>query len=252
MAGATIDMDSEKNQPQSVKSAARTHPATPINDCIRCGTCCEKGGPAFHQADRLLIESGTIPAKHLFTIRQGELAYDNVRGCLVPVASDIIKIKGKPDTWTCVYFEEAEKACAIYDDRPLECRALKCWDTRELEKIYAGRRLTRQDLVSKIEGLWDLIKEHQIRCNYEKIQNLIRELKTGSSTQTRRKLGEIIRYDTEIRRLVVADGGVDPEMLDFLFGRPLSATLQNLGIEVGRPGRQMKLEGRRRKAGKKI
>jgi Fe-S-cluster containining protein len=241
-------MDSKKDKSKPVKNAAHPNPETPIRDCVRCGTCCTKGGPAFHQADRLLIEKGAIPAKHLFTIRKGEFAYDNVRGCLVPVESDIIKIKGKPDTWTCVFFEEAEKACAVYDDRPLECRALKCWDTRELEKIYADRRLTRQDLVSKIEGLWDLIKAHQKRCDYEKIQNLIRELKAGGSIQTRRKLGEIIRYDTEIRKLVVADGGMDPEMLDFLFGRPLTETLQNFGIKVGQQGHKIKLEVGMRKS----
>ncbi len=241
MPGSTIDMDTEKKKSQPVKNAVHPKPGTPVKDCVRCGTCCEKGGPAFHQADRLLIEKGAIPAKQLFTIRKGEFAYDNVRGCLVPVESDIIKIKGKPDTWTCVFFEETEKACTIYDDRPLECRALKCWDTRELEKIYNDRRLTRQDLVSEIEGLWDLIREHQKVCDYEKIQNLIRELKAGSRVQTRRELGEIIGYDTEIRKLVVADGRMDPEMLDFLFGRPLTETLQNLGIKIGRQGRKITL-----------
>jgi Fe-S-cluster containining protein len=242
-----MDMGAEKKKPEPVKPAAHPKPGTPITDCVRCGTCCEKGGPAFHQADRGLIEKGAIPAKHLFTIRTGEFAYDNVKGCLKPVDSDIIKIKGKGGTWTCVFFEEAEKACTIYDDRPLECRALKCWDTRELEKIYAGRRLTRQDLVSKIEGLWDLIKDHQERCDYEKIQNLIRELEAGRSSRARRKLGEIIRYDTEIRKLVVSSGGIDPEMLDFLFGRPLTETLPNLGIKVGQQDNKITLVKGRRK-----
>ena len=110
-----------------------------------------------------------------------------------------------------------------------------------MEKIYAGRRLTRQDLVSKIEGLWDLIKDHQERCDYEKIQNLIRELEAGQSSRARRKLGEIIRYDTEIRKLVVSSAGIDPEMLDFLFGRPLTETLPNLGIKVGQQGNKITL-----------
>ena len=216
-------------------------PDTPTKDCIRCGTCCEKGGPGFHQDDRQLIDQGVIPSRYLFTIRKGEFAYDNVNGCLKPVDSDIIKIKGKEDTWTCIFFDEANKECSIYEDRPLECRALKCWDTRELEQIYAGRRLTREDLVSEVEGLWDLIKEHQERCDYVKIQNLVKDLEGSHKNNARRKLAEIIKYDIEIRELVVSKGRMDPEMLDFLFGRPLTKTLPNCGIKVRQQGKKITL-----------
>jgi hypothetical protein len=154
----------------------------------------------------------------------------------MPVDSDIIKIKGKKDSWTCIFFDEVKKGCTIYDDRPLECRVLKCWDTRELEQIYANTRLTRNDFVSSIKGLWDLVKDHQVRCDYKKIQPLIKDLAGSNSDHTRRKLLEIIRYDAEIRKLVVSKGGLDPDMLDFLFGRPLTKTLRNYGIETHQEG----------------
>ena len=214
----------------------------PISNCARCGACCEKGGPGFHEVDRKSIEKGLIPSKYLYTIRKGEFAYDNVKGSLMPVDSDIIKIKGKEDSWTCVFFDEAEKSCTIYDDRPLECRALKCWDTHELEKIYAGGRLTRKDLISGVEGLWDLIKDHQANCDYEEIRNLIKDLQSGNRKYARRRLSEIIRYDIEIRELVVSKGGMDPAMLDFLFGRPLVKTLPSYGIRVRRQGGKIILE----------
>ena len=206
------------------------------SDCNRCGTCCEKGGPGFHQDDRSLIDTGTIPSRCLFTIRQGEMAYDNVRGCLMPVDSDVIKIKGKADTWTCMFFDAPGKQCTIYDDRPGECRALKCWDTRELEQVYAGGRLTREDLIGEIEGLWDLIQDHQQRCDYEKIKKLIDDLDGAAGDEARKKLMEIIQFDAEIRKLVVDQGGMDPEMLDFLFGRPLGKTLPNYGIKIRQQG----------------
>jgi Fe-S-cluster containining protein len=215
-----------------------------ISECIRCGTCCEKGGPCFHIEDRMLIEKGKIPAKYLYTIRKGELAHDNVKGCLTPVDSDIIKIKGKKDSWTCIFLDEVYKGCTIYDDRPLECRALECWDTRELEQIYASTRLTRNNLVSGVKGLWDLIKEHQAFCDYKKIQPLIKDLARSIDNPARRKLLEIIRYDTEIRKLVVAGGGLDPELLDFLFGRPLTKTLRNYGIKIHQEGKKVRLDGR--------
>ena len=206
--------------------------AKPISECRRCGTCCQKGGPSFHREDITLIEKGLIPSKCLYTIRKGEMAYDNVRHRLEPVKSDVIKIKGKNDTWTCMFFDEIKDACTIYENRPIECRALKCWDTAELENLYAKRRLNRKDLISEIEGLWDLIKDHQERCNYETIQNLVSAISGHKGDDARQKLAEIIQFDIEIRKLVVSRGGLDSEMLDFLFGRPLKQTLKNYGLTV--------------------
>ena len=144
------------------KIKPKKHPKAgiPISECARCGTCCIKGGPSFHHEDKELIDKGIILSKFLYTIREGELSYDNVKECLLPAASDIIKIKGQKDSWTCAFFNENE--CTIYDNRPLECRLLTCWDTREIEKVYSKNRLTRKDLLSAVEGLWDLIEEHQI------------------------------------------------------------------------------------------
>ena len=125
-----------------------------MTTCQRCGTCCEKGGPALHQEDRHLVDGGRVPASALFTIRRGELARNTVKGTLSPVTQEIIKIKGKPGRWTCLFFDDSTKGCGIYADRPLECRALNCRDTRQIERVYEGTRLTRKDLLSGIEGLW--------------------------------------------------------------------------------------------------
>lgn len=187
----------------------------------------------------MLIEKGMIPSRYLYTIRKGELAHDNIKGCLMPVDSDIIKIKGKEQSWTCIFFDEPAKGCTIYDNRPLECKALKCWDTRELEQIYAKKRLTRKDLIAEVKGLWNLIKDHQARCDFTKIQRLIDDLTGAKKNHAQRKLREIIRYDAEIRKLVVARGGLDAEMLDFLFGRPLTKILSSYGVKVHQSGEKI-------------
>jgi Fe-S-cluster containining protein len=215
------------------KKPAKAKQVQSISECKRCGTCCTKGGPSFHHADKALIEDGVIHSKYLYTIRKGEWAYDNVRQRLEPVSSDIIKIKEKNDSWTCIFFDETQSACAIYENRPSECRALKCWDTRELENLYAKKRLTREDLISEIEGLWSLIKDHQQRCNYEIIQKLVNIIKSNpGDVGAHLKLDEIIKFDTEIRKLVVSTAGLEPEMLDFLFGRPLPRAIKKMGLKV--------------------
>ncbi len=201
----------------------------PTSDCIRCGICCKKGGPSFHHEDRMLIDKGIILSKYLYTIRKGELAYDNVKGCLLPTDSDIIKIKGRKGSWACVFFDENKNSCRIYENRPLECRVLNCRDTREIERIYAEKRLTRKDLMGNIKGLWDLIEAHQSQCNYGKIRHLMKDSEDKKNDASE-SLPEMLRYDRQIRLLLTEKSGIDPEMTDFLFGRPLTETIRAFGV----------------------
>lgn len=213
-------------------SVPTTKPAIPTTECLRCGTCCQKGGPSFHLEDKALVEKGVVLAKHLYTIRAGELSYDNIKRHFVPATTDIIKIKGQKDSWTCFFLNIENNECRIYDCRPLECRTLKCWDTREIEKIYAKNRLTRKDLLSGIDGLWDLIKDHQTRCSYAKLKRFVDALEGAEKDAALKGLLEIIAYDAEIRKLAVQKVRLDPEMTDFLFGRLLMETLKAYGFKV--------------------
>jgi len=203
-----------------------------ITECSRCGTCCKKGGPCFHLEDKILIEKGIILSKYLYTIREHELCYDNVKDSILPATSDIIKIKSQKESLACIFFNEKKNECTVYDNRPLECRALKCWDTRKIEKIYSKNRLTRKDLISTIEGLWDLIGDHQKRCSYEKLTLFIDILKKDKKDKALKGILDIIKYDAQIRELVVQKGGLDPEMTYFIFGRPITETIRMYGIKI--------------------
>lgn len=210
-------------------TAAKTS-KNPALECRQCGTCCKKGGPCFHEQDRHLIEKGIILSKYLYTIRKGEIAHDNVRDCLSPVLTDIIKIKEKENTGECIFYAD-DIGCTIYKNRPLECRALQCWDTQEINKIYSENRLTRKDLLENINGLWDLICEHQARCDFKKINKLIEDVK-DKNKESGKQFSEILNYDKAMRELLVEKGGVKPGMTDFLFGRPLVKILKAFGINV--------------------
>jgi Fe-S-cluster containining protein len=147
---------------------------------------------------------------------------------LVRLKEEIIKIKGRGGAWDCWFFEEETRACRIYDARPLECRLLKCWDTRAIESGYDRSRLARRDLLSGIEGLWGLVEDHEQRCSYERIQKLLERRPQQAAGRPGRELEELIAYDTELRRLVVSRGGLEDGMTDFLFGRPLRRTLRRI------------------------
>jgi Fe-S-cluster containining protein len=203
----------------------------PVNTCKQCGTCCKKGGPSFHLKDRRLIDEGLIPGRDLFTIRKGEPALENVQDRLISTNTDIIKIKGKPGSWECVYHNRRPRGCGIYENRPEECRVLTCWDTGPIEALYTAPHLTRRDLLFGVQGVWELIEDHQHRCDYETILNLQERIKTHSDKAAKGRIWEMVAYDRQIRRTLI-ENSVAPDMMDFLFGRPLTVTLPVLGIQV--------------------
>jgi Fe-S-cluster containining protein len=218
-------------------------PTATISGCRQCGTCCRQGGPALHLEDRELVASGKIPLQNLFTIRRGEPAYDNVTGTIAPAVTDIIKLKGaSPGKDVCCFYESAGKACGIYDHRPEECRVLECWDTRPIEALYRCRRLERRHLLVETAGVWELIQEHQQRCDYGDVADLAARLKqTSSSEEPHSRLLELIRYDESLRQVTLERTGWNPELLHFLFGRPLSFTIQMFKLKLSKTGSGLRL-----------
>jgi Fe-S-cluster containining protein len=198
----------------------------PMSGCRRCGACCRKGGPALHREDRPLVEAGAIPLGCLFTIRRGEPVADPIAGRRILAPAEIIKIKGRDGTWSCCFWDGRRRRCRIYADRPLECRLLECWNTGPFERRYAAGRLTRGELLSGVAGLWDLVAEHERRCNIAAVMRLLAGAAAGGPEG--RELARIVAYDRELRRLAVAAGGLSPETADFLFGRPLAKLLAPL------------------------
>jgi hypothetical protein len=176
-----------------------------------------------------------IGLRFLYTLREGELAMDNVTGRLFPLADDIIKIKGQGQGWTCVFFDAAAKGCQIYASRPAECRVLKCWDPGQLAAMYTHDRLTRRDLIAGVEGLWELVLDHSRRVSHDRIQHLLATAgPRGLDVDADAALMAMVRYDLSLREVLVEKGKVTPDQLDFLFGRPLTRTLPPFGVTFTR------------------
>ena len=203
-------------------------------ECRQCGTCCRKGGPAFHKEDRLLITEGKIPGKYLYTIREGEIAYDNITGRLVPLKTDIIKIKSSEKVPTCMFFDTRKNACKIYEHRPAECRLLKCWDTEEIETYYTQSRLTRKELIGDIHGLWEIVADHHQQCDVGPIKTFADRFCASMPIppDLEKKVEYIIRYDLSVRSLVGEKGNMDLDMLPFLFGRPMLKIMESMGVRT--------------------
>ncbi len=223
---------------REANAAKQGQPPRSAGTCRRCGTCCRKGGPALHLADRELVETGKIPLKSLFTIRQGEPAYDNIRNVVMPASSDIIKIKGTgTKTATCFYLVRDEMACRIYADRPVECRALACWDTNAIEALYDKERLTRSHLLERLPGLIDFVSDHQEKVDYLRVARLAEQIREDADPQSAvDAMLSMIRYDHSIRQVTVERTRLDAELLDFLFGRPLTITISKFYLKLADVG----------------
>ena len=114
-----------------------------------------------------------------------------------------------------------------------------CWGTREIERIYNQNRLIRKDLLYKVEGLWDLIEDHQKRCSYEMISRHVEKTKSDNADEALEEILAIIKYDSHLRSVVVEKGGVDSEITEFLFGRPLIDTIMMFGLKLKQVGNDL-------------
>jgi Fe-S-cluster containining protein len=213
---------------------------TPIPDtpehCRRCGTCCLKGGPVLHRADLARVRQGHLPLKDLVTICPGEPVHDNVRGRLRHTTKDLIKVQSGSGSSACRYYDAIHRGCTLYDQRPIQCRVLKCWDTKAIEALYTRGHLSRKDLLGEIPGLWDLVDTHMRKCDHQTNVNLAKQIHAAADgwETAEAALLESMRFDQHLRDLIHAQGRPDPALLPFLFGRPLDQRLIPLRLRLVR------------------
>lgn len=201
-------------------------------ECRRCGTCCVKGGPALHREDAALLAQGKIAKSHLYTLRAGEIAR-NTDDRLMPLEGEIIKVKGRgDDTWACRFYDDDAGACRIYSDRPAECQALKCWDPTEIRSVMARPYLRRGDLLDDEGDIRKIMDVHETRCNYEELQAAVQGLRGSQADRAATRILDMLRYDHVVRSLVPERLNLNPNTLDFYFGRPLSVTIRMFGFQV--------------------
>jgi Fe-S-cluster containining protein len=208
------------DQPVTIE---RTH-------CIRCGECCLASSPTLQMADVSLVYDGFIDRGNLYTIRLGELIRDNIHGELRVTDKEIIKIKEKENSLGCIHYNEKAKACTIYEYRPIQCKALACWDESEFMRVYARPKADRRDII-RDKIVLGLMKEHDKRCSYMELDKFVRQIKKEGEEAVR-KILEVLKFDHHIRTFTSKKLGIGFSEMDFLFGRPLIDTIKMFGLKV--------------------
>lgn len=204
-----------------------------ISECKRCGTCCIKGGPSLHLEDKELLEKGHIKLEQLITIRKGEMANSPLQEEPEPIAQELIKIVGKGKEWECTYLKQDEMLCTIYENRPLECRLLECWDTSALENISGQNILTRADIISSDNPINEFIRYHELKCPVPTPEKILMALSSGEeSDQALAELTELVQRDLFIRAEAVGRLNISLPLEIFYFGRPIHVMLNAHGLRA--------------------
>ena len=207
-----------------------------MDTCMRCGTCCRKGGPSLHHEDKKILLEGHVGHQHLVTIREGELAFDPTGDGPEPIARELVKVRGRKD-WSCIFFEngdgEREGRCGIYDHRLLECRLLKCWDTSDLLSVIGKDTLTRTDLMNPNDPILEVIEAHERECPYHEVETLISNLTEDKGrAESLVTLTDLARKDLALRSHAISALGVSELFELFLFGHPLFKVLGARGVSA--------------------
>ena len=203
--------------------------SAPQPRCKRCGKCCESSSPTLHKSDQRLVTTQHIKWTNLYTLRKGELVWDNIHRKVIQAPSEMIKIRER-ENGGCVCYDAEKRACTIYSYRPSECVALFCEDTSRFFEVYNTPRLTRRDVIREA-SLLRLIEEQELKCPYEDLVEWILRIKSEGEKAVNRVI-QLLRFDYDIRRLVNERLGVPYFLMDLLFGRPMMLTISAFGLKV--------------------
>ncbi|HSO72402.1 MAG TPA: YkgJ family cysteine cluster protein [Thermodesulfobacteriota bacterium] len=199
--------------------------------CLKCGTCCRKGSPSLYLEDLPLVLRGVIKRTDLMTLRKGEIGFSNEQNELIQISREQVKIREKPGTRECLFFQGESGACGIYENRPLQCRVLECWNPEEFQRVKYGRPLNRLDLFDPLDPVLPVIKAHEEKCD---LMHLEKGLQRAGDQQKegQDRVMEGLGFDRHTREFLGETYGFKPEHLGFLLGRPLTEVVASLGYRL--------------------
>lgn len=209
-----------------LKAAYATRP-----HCIRCGTCCTMGSPTLMTHDLELLRRAFVKPHQIVAIRVGENAYSNRTQKVERVEREYLKVKEKPGTRTCIFYDPDGPRCTIYETRPHQCRVQECWDPEAEEGLNYCEPMSRASVLEGAARLWDIVLRHEERCSFDDLSRAMARL-GATKGQSVEEVLDLIRYDHHVREFAREQFDLDENVLDMIFGRPLSDAVRPYGLVV--------------------
>ena len=201
--------------------------------CDCCGTCCRNGGPPLHKQDMELVVAGFLKFEDLVTVRLGEMVVPPLSTEPVKAQTEWIKLQGQGSQWCCRFLDTSSNKCTIYQNRPLSCRTLKCWDTDDILALSGQDLLCRTDLIRKDDPLLPLVLLHEKQVPVPDLEGIMKSLHDADQQVSLLKdLADKVQEDLGIRSRAVREYDISVAGELFYFGRPVFQILHPLGIDT--------------------
>jgi Fe-S-cluster containining protein len=197
--------------------------------CVRCGECCEKGSPTLLTADLDLLHREVLTFNDVYTLRAGEKVTDR-EGQVVPLEGERLKVREVPGSHQCWFYLAATQTCRIYDDRPEQCRRQNCWADPARPPAVA-QLLTRRQVLEGVPEIWELISEHEERCNYAALARALKDVAAGKE-EAGDILFEALHFDHYLREMLLREWEMTPAAVELLLGRPLPEFFEKQGLRA--------------------
>jgi Fe-S-cluster containining protein len=201
--------------------------------CVSCGDCCRDGSPTLLADDIELLGDDKIGWDKLVTLRKGEPAFSPFANKPLYLHAEMIKIRQKEGTNECVFFDDAESSCTIYNERPTQCRVQACWEPQVAKQVAELPLLSRRKMLDGVEPMLALIDEHEKRCSFVTMRKLFEELKQTEGKNVDEVLA-LLAFDEHVRQFAKEQLGVPDNLLELLFGRPLVDRVKLFGFRIER------------------
>lgn len=196
--------------------------------CIRCGTCCGNAGPTLYAGDEGLLRDRLLAPSQLRTHRAGEEVYSHWTARRVVLERECVMVASAPGG-ECALLDRAGNECRIYEHRPAQCKAQKCWDTADANQVMGWPSLTREQLLGDGHPVAATVVEHEQECSVTSLRQAV-EAMTGGGEDS--DVVSLIRRDREIRERLLRRRQASQDAMPFFLGRPLEVVLPSLGHQL--------------------
>ena len=202
--------------------------------CDRCGSCCTGSSPSLLKEDMALFVSGVLSGSNTITVRDGERVRSHGDGRTYESFMELVKVRSDEQGSACIFYN-GDDGCAIYENRPSQCRQYECWTRTDLYSGLEKNALDRKDIFGSVDLLIDVIDNHEEKCSYRKLSGALQRLAAEDENAVD-EIIDMLQYDTFARPLLQEKLKVPSDTLDLLLGRPMSDAVNEFGFKVVRDG----------------
>ncbi len=215
------------DKPQKMKFTKRT-------SCVRCGTCCRTNPPTLLKPDMALLVDGSIRPENLLVIRDGERVASQAEKELYEAPFELIMVRGRDGSAVCSFLS-GENVCGIYENRPAQCRAYTCFGPQATVTGLEANRLVRRDVFAGAPVILEFVARHDEKCSYRALGEALMKV-AGGDESALETVFDMLQYDTEARPFIMEKLGLPKDLLNLVFGRPLTEAIRLFGYQIDREG----------------